>query len=84
MRLVRADDPSVTTVFQGVRQDHLGQCYREGRTSSGEAVKVDATDSRDFRLSEGSFFKSTLHIVVTEPDGTQYRAGTHKALKDVQ
>jgi hypothetical protein len=78
MRVLQADDKSIDTVFPGVRTDYTGLAYREGRTGTGEAIKVVATDSRKFERSDGTFAQNTLHVRVTEEDGTTYNAGERK------
>jgi hypothetical protein len=75
MDLLKPDDESIALVFPGVRQYHDGKLYREGRTRNNLPCFIDASDSRKFELSGGTFSDQTLHVHVTEEDGTQYRAG---------
>lgn len=73
--LLPHNDPSLSYVFPGVRQDEHGRQYRSAVTVSNEQVMVDAADPRTFELSGGSFGDNTLHVVVTDLDGAKRRAG---------
>ena len=80
MKVLPQDDSSIALVFPGVRQFHDGTQYREGRTKDEKTCFVDARDSRTFTLTDGRFEDQTLHVVVTEADGRQYRAGSGPAV----
>lgn len=77
MQVISQDDPRLDYVFQGVRQFHDGQCYREGVFKDGSIAFVDATDSRAFKLTKGTFTDDSIHVVVSDPiSGKMYRAGS--------
>ncbi len=64
MQVIQPEDPRLDYVFQGVRQAHDGQCYREGRFKDGGVAYVDATDPRKFTISDGNFSDGTKHALV--------------------
>jgi hypothetical protein len=75
MEIVEEKDARLVHVHQGVRQDEDGLDYREGVLEGGAPAKVRYDDGRQFRLNEGTLRHNTLHIVVTERDGSEHRAG---------
>ena len=75
MNCLKPNDPRISVVFPGIRQNHQGQSYREGKLDTDEVCFIDASDSHTYKFTDGTFMQDTLHVVMNE-DGREYRAGS--------